>query len=157
MKPLTLTVILITCASSYSLSCMSTKNGKSLEISLDKFDCGDFIDMVNNLPIMDSTKSDLCRVEVKIDYKKQLLTISFTEQITYSMIGVQQIILETYVGGSNAENIGISHAMEHACDDDECDKHFVFKVFNWIVKANNPRLEDRLRSLIIGNSTKPGE
>jgi hypothetical protein len=60
-----------------------------------------------------------------------------------------------HVHGSNAKNIDVSHLIEHAYTDDGCDKHFIVKILDWIVKAYNPRLPDRLRSLIIDNNIKP--
>jgi hypothetical protein len=157
MKPLTLIIVLITCASSYGLSCLTNGNGKSLIVPLDKFDSENVTKMIQDLRPIKYANNILCRIELAIDYNEQLLIVKFTEHLKDSSLKNQYVQIDVFVGGDEIEDIVVNHFLEYACSDDECEKNFIKKHIDWFVKADYAALQEKLSPLILGDGKEPGE
>ncbi len=157
MKLLTLVIVLITCASSYGISCVITPDGRPLETSLTSLTSDNFKKKLGNFSIMHYNGSSLCRVELYINYIPDFLRVSFTEHLKGSKLKDQHIQIDTYVNGNDADDIGVNHYLEYACSDDGCERDFAIKYIDWLLGADYPELQKQLVPLILGEDEGPGE
>ncbi len=132
MNSLALIVLLITCAISYGLSCLTTDDGERLKIRLEDFDYDDLIDKLDHLIPMDYDNDNLCRVEFDIDFIYQFLVISFSGQFRDKKLGDRQVLLDTFVYKPIAKDFGVAHIIEYACCEDECEKRFIIYCLDWL-------------------------
>ena len=155
MKHLTLFTLLIGLTTGSGLSCIKTD--EPLEVSLDDFDEEAFSDQIDGLEDSVDVDDGYCRLQIKLDYHQELLTVSFTEDIQTGLVGVDQIRFETIVLAINATDATVINIFEYACDSDECEKHFLVDMVGWLLEFDTTELQTEVMPWFSGDTHESGE
>jgi len=139
------------------IECVHTDTTK--EWLLDDFNYDKFRLEIDGYPSYDYTdNSDMCRVEIFVDYQSRLLIISFADSFEWSQLvdGEGRFDFLIVLNQSSTE-VEYYNVLEYACNDqNKCDKLFVFKNIDWLQQINYTIFQTHLRSLLFNNSNQIG-
>ncbi len=157
MESLTLVTLLIIFSNSYGLSCLTTDDGKHIEMSLKVVNSGDIIKTLEELDFSDYDDGSLCRIELYIDHDAKNFFIKLTEELQESRLQGEDVQIDIFANGYEIDDFSITHYLEYACSDDECELDFVKKYIDWFIDANYPELPDQLIPFIFDDGKEAGE
>jgi hypothetical protein len=143
----------------FGITC--TYSEEPLTWSLDEFNYDEFKIQIDALPSSDFNDDNdyKCRVEMYIDYKSRLFTISFGDSFTWSLLEHGEARLDFLIlFNQNTTEAELYNILEYACSDqDQCDKLFAHNHIHWLKHINYTLFEIHVRSLLLNNINQTGE
>ncbi len=131
------------------------------ELSLNEYNSDSFQMQIDSFPHYDydDDKNEMCRIEIYIDYKSNLLIISFGDSFQWSQIDDGETRLDFLIlfNSNSSDDFEIYNVLEYACYDSyQCEKRFLLNNIHWITQINYTLFTRHLTNTIFNNSIKTG-
>ncbi len=138
-------VLLLLFPISHALSCI-TEN--QFTATLANFDIQSFQKKLKDLKVDQNNIIKLCRIELGIDYLAQLQNAKLPDGL---------VRFDTTIVAMKDGTTKLNNFLEYACSNEECDKEFAIKHISWLLNAQYTSLQEKVRPLLLGNTTDEGK
>jgi hypothetical protein len=157
MKLITLIFFLTVSATSYGLSCVTTK--QPLKAVFDDLDDDSFMDKLKELPTNEIDDESLCSVQLLLDYVEQSLFVMFTDDSEDNNLEDEMIQLSTLVMRSSTDSgdFRVLNLLAYACSEDGCEIEFISEHVSWLRTSDFIELKKKIGPLLIGDGNNTGE
>jgi hypothetical protein len=143
----------------FGISCIYSEF--PLELSLNEYNFDSFQMQIDSFPSYDykDDNNEMCRIEIYVDYKSNLLIISFGDSFQWSQIDNGETRLDFLIlfNSNSTDDQEIYNVLEYACYDYyQCEKRFLQNNIHWITQINYTLFTTHLTNNIFNNSLQTG-
>ncbi|CAF3701361.1 unnamed protein product, partial [Adineta steineri] len=157
MKALTLLILLISCARSYGILCISSGIA---DLEYWSFTIGfDYDKFISLMEEQNTDEYDICRIQIYMHYGQGIVAVKFVEQATHPVLLDQQMRLDTIMlFPDDDKKPVVTISLMYACATDGCDIEFLKTRLMWLLNADYNELSTNVRPFILGSgSVKRGK